>query len=59
MEIKITGLDEVQRNLENLQRRAENLNGPVPFSELFPPEFMRRYLTFLELTNLLLLQVTT
>jgi hypothetical protein len=44
--IKITGLGEMQRKLERLQRRAQNLSGPVPFEELFPPEFMRRYTQF-------------
>jgi hypothetical protein len=40
---KIEGLDELRRNLSKLQRRAENLSGPVKFDDLFPPEFMRRY----------------
>ena len=40
---KMTGLDEMKRKLERLHRRARSLNGPVPFEELFPPEFMRRY----------------
>jgi hypothetical protein len=46
MGMKITGLDEFRRKLEKLQRRAQNISGPVPFDELFPPEFMRRYTDF-------------
>jgi hypothetical protein len=44
--IRITGLDEMQRKLANLARRAENASGSVAFEELFPPEFMRRYTEF-------------
>jgi hypothetical protein len=43
MDFKIEGLDELNRNLQDLQRQAENLSGPVKFDDLFPPEFMRRY----------------
>jgi hypothetical protein len=53
MGIKITGLDEFRRKLENLQRRVENVNGPVPFDELFPPEFMRRYTNFKSIEEML------
>jgi hypothetical protein len=34
--IRITGLDEMQRKLQQVQRRAENLSGSVSFDELFP-----------------------
>ena len=46
MGIKITGLDELKRQLETLKRNAQNLSGPVAFEDLFPPEFMRRYTDF-------------
>ena len=46
MGIKITGLDEFRRKLERLSRNAQNVNGPVAFDDLFPPEFMRRYTDF-------------
>jgi hypothetical protein len=29
-----------------LSRNAQNVNGPVAFDHLFPPEFMRRYTDF-------------
>jgi len=53
MGIKITGLDEFRRKLETLQRRAQNVSGPVPFDELFPPEFMRRYTDFKSIEEML------
>jgi hypothetical protein len=53
MGIKITGLDEFQRKLDTLQRRAENVSGPVPFDELFPPEFVRRYTDFKSIAEML------
>jgi hypothetical protein len=43
MGMKIKGIEEMQKKLEALQRRAQNLSGPVAFEDLFPPEFMRRY----------------
>ena len=46
MPIKISGLDEFRRKLERLSRHAQNVNGPVAFDDLFPPEFMRRYTDF-------------
>jgi hypothetical protein len=46
MGIRITGLDEFRRKLERLSRNAQNVNGPVAFDDLFPPEFMRRYTDF-------------
>ncbi|MGV3518725.1 hypothetical protein [Luteitalea sp.] len=47
--IRITGLDEMQRRLNDIQRRAENLSGSVSFDELFPPEFMREHTDFTEI----------
>src|SRR5919108_673746 len=43
---KLKGLDDMQRKLETLKRRANNLSGPVRFEDLFPPEFTRRYTNF-------------
>ena len=53
MGIKITGLDEVRRNLDALQRRMQNLSGPVAFEDLFPPEFMRRYTDYASIEELI------
>jgi hypothetical protein len=46
MPIKITGLDQFRHKLERLSRNAQNVNGPVAFDDLFPPEFMRRHTDF-------------
>lgn len=42
---KITGLDEFQRELEQMRRNAEQLAGEhqVPLTDLFPPAFMRQH----------------
>ena len=53
IKLKMTGLDEMRNKLETLQRRAKNLNGPVPFEDLFPPEFMRRYTDFKSIEEML------
>ena len=53
MGFKIDGLDELSRKLQDLQRRAENLSGPVNFDDLFPPEFMRRYTKMKSIDELL------
>jgi hypothetical protein len=53
IKFKMTGLDELQKKLETLQRRAQSLNGPVPFEDLFPPEFMRRYTNFKSIEEML------
>ena len=46
--MKIEGLDKLQSKLNDLQRRAQNLNGThsVPVSELMTPSFMHRYTNF-------------
>lgn len=43
MDFKLEGFDDMRRKFDTLQRRANNLSGPVAFEDLFPPEFMRRY----------------
>jgi hypothetical protein len=42
MGITVTGLDELQRRIKELQHRAEELSGThdVPISQLLTPEFM-------------------
>jgi|GEM_PF-284419 hypothetical protein len=45
---RIKGLDQIQRQLERLQKNAEKLHGThhIPMNELFPPSFMRRYSSY-------------
>jgi hypothetical protein len=42
MGVKITGLDEVKRNLSRFAEKAQALNGPqsIPAAELFSPDFL-------------------
>jgi hypothetical protein len=42
--LKITGLDELQRKLDDLARNAQNLSGKqdVPITELLTPSFLSR-----------------
>ena len=53
MGVKLQGFDDLRRKLENLKRRAQSLNGSVPFEDLFPPEFMRRYTDFKTIEEML------
>lgn len=55
MTFKITGLKEFQKKLEDLERKAEVLNGEhkVPFSELFNSYFMQRYTNFSTMEELI------
>lgn len=48
MSTHIKGFDELHRKLDQLARNAEALNGThsVKFDELFPPNFMRRFTSF-------------
>lgn len=48
MSFKITGLDKLQKKLNDLQRKAEELHGEheISFSELFNSSFMQRYTNF-------------
>ena len=43
--VKLEGLENLQRQLNRLQRNAEALNGAhqVPLKELFPPAFMTQH----------------
>ena len=46
MKFEIKGLDEFKRKLDDLERRAKEVEGEhsVPFEELFPPNFMKHRL---------------
>lgn len=50
----LEGLDDLQRKLQDLATRAERLDGEhsVPMSELFPPDFMRRFTDFLDIDEM-------
>ncbi len=45
---EMKGLDEFQRKLDTLQKRIKNIDGEhaIPFSELFPQDFIRKNTTF-------------
>lgn len=45
---KVNGLDELQKQLKQMERAAKKLNGKqeIPFSKLFTPAFMRKYTSF-------------
>jgi hypothetical protein len=42
--LRVTGLDELQRKLDDMARRAEDLSGKqnVPITELLTPDFLLR-----------------
>ncbi|MEK6300903.1 MAG: hypothetical protein AABO41_09300 [Acidobacteriota bacterium] len=48
MKVEMKGLEETKRKLEDLQRRAKELHGrrSVSFSELFPPQFIKKHTDF-------------
>lgn len=48
IKIKIEGLEEATRKLEDLSRKAQELDGKheVAMSEMFPPAFMTRHTDF-------------
>lgn len=55
MDFKFDGLDELIDELEDLQSKAENLDGmEVSFEELFNKSFMERYTKFSTFEDLLL-----
>lgn len=43
---EVTGLDKLQKELENQVKKIEELGGNVPFVELFPETFMTTYTNF-------------
>ncbi|WDL98492.1 hypothetical protein [Alicyclobacillus sp. ALC3] len=45
MDIRVDGLDDMRRELDDLSRKAQQLDGEqtVSFAELFPPEFVQRH----------------
>lgn len=45
MDLKITGLKELERKLKEMERNARAIDGTnqVPVTDMFPPVFMRRY----------------
>ncbi len=55
MKIEIKGLDKMQRNLEDLKKRAASLEGTnrVPFSELFDQGFLAQHSRFSSFSELL------
>ncbi|MBQ8824168.1 MAG: hypothetical protein IJZ64_02945 [Ruminococcus sp.] len=55
MGIKITGLNKIQKDLNNLQRNAERLSKKksLSFNELFTSKFMRRNTKFSSIDALL------
>ncbi len=52
---RITGLDQIQKKLERLQKNAEQLDGKhsISFDDLFPAEFMRAHSSFTSMQALL------
>ena len=56
MKIEISGLEELQNELERMKENAEELSGTtqVPFSELFPTSFMRKYTQFSSMDEMLI-----
>jgi hypothetical protein len=48
MEFSIEGLDDLERNIEEIRKGLEELDGEhsIPFEELFPPSFMNEFTEF-------------
>jgi hypothetical protein len=48
MEIRVEGIDEINRNLEKILDRAKELEGKnrIPFTELFTDSFIKKYTNF-------------
>jgi len=53
MSIEITGLDELESELNKLGQKAESLSGEVGFDVLFNPQFMREHTDFATFEDLL------
>lgn len=48
MSIKISGLDKMQRELKQLEKKIAQVSGPhsVPLDQLLPPAFMHRFTNY-------------
>ena len=53
MEMKISGLDDLERKLKKLEKAAESVDGEVKLSELFNESFMRRHSSYPTFDSLL------
>lgn len=55
MSVKITGLDKLMQDLEDLSQKASAIDGQnnVPLEELFPCHFMLRYTDFNSIEHML------
>lgn len=55
MKIKVTGLGQLQKDIEKMKNNAEKLSKKkeVSFGELFTSEFMRKYTNFSSIDELL------
>jgi len=40
MKLEFSGFDELEKNLRDLEQKATDVCGEVPFEELFTPEFL-------------------
>lgn len=53
MGIEIRGFDELEKELKKIAKKAENLNGEVPFDILFNEDFMKKYSKFTSIDEML------
>ena len=54
VKLNLKGLDQLQRNLKDLERKAKAAGGKhqIPLAELFPPSFLRTHTRFSSLADL-------
>lgn len=54
VKFEMKGLDQLQRRLKDLERRARELDGQhqIPLADLFPPPFLRAHSRFSSLEDL-------
>lgn len=54
--IKFSGFKELERKLNQIERNAKNLEGEnsVPFTELFPEGFMKKFTEFSSIEKMLI-----